>query len=102
MFDLESHVKSAVLDQEHLADVLRNNDDFDQKIRARIVELAEQGLIEIYTYRGEDILTLTRLEAIAVLQCQDNWCWETKARTKCLYFLAPVINHLGHAKYGTN
>lgn len=95
MFDLESHIKSAVLDQDHLADVLRKSDDLDQKIRTRIVELVEQGLIEIYTYRGEDIRTLPRLEAIAILECQENWCWETATGTKCLYFLAPVTNHYG-------
>lgn len=98
--NIENHIKSSLLDQSHLADLLVGEKGQDQKIKNRVYELVDLGLIEVYTYQGEEILTLPKMEAISIINHNENWLWVSKSEGKKLYFISPITNDSGELKYG--
>lgn len=98
----ENRIREAVLDQDHLADLLSGNEGIAQELRSRVVELLLQGRVELYTYAkgGQAVEVLSREDAVAVASEPKSWSWHTEAGTEQLYFLSPVKLESGGLAYG--
>jgi hypothetical protein len=100
--EIEEIVRSGVLDQDHLADLLLGHECMANEIRSRIVELIEQGKIELYTYEngGNAAITLEKAQALSIAKVPEHWSWRSASGKEQFYFLGPVKLSNGSLAYG--
>ena len=107
--DIEEHIKINVIEESHLADLLLGSAEYAEEmthyaeaIRMRVVELLEQGLIELYTYLDEPqrISTLDRETAVAIARDSKNWAWQSPSGRSQCYFVCTANLADGRPPYG--
>mgnify|MGYP001281100804 CR=1 FL=1 len=100
--NIEERIRASVLDQDHLADLLRGNEASAHAIMVRVIELLRDGRIELYTYAsggGVEVLDFNvALEIAANPKC---WSWRSEHDEEQLYFLSPVYLENGSLAYGS-
>ena len=102
--DIEEHIKTNVIEESHLADLILGPAEYAEAIRMRVVELLEQGLIELYTYLDEPrrISTLDRETAVALARDSKNWAWRSPSGHSQCYFVCTANLADGKPAYGFN
>lgn len=100
--NVEEHIRECILDQDHLADIVIGYESHVAAIQARVVELLDLGLVELYTYSTEQNgpVVLSKSNALAIARELQNWAWLSPSRQPQQYFLCPVKLADGRLAYG--
>lgn len=98
--EIENLIKESVLDQDHLADLLKGNEKHIAEIMNRVQELIRIEAIEIYTYEDDKIIVISKHKAEEVVSKKVNWSWKQPNETEENYFLSPIKRPDGSLVYG--
>jgi hypothetical protein len=86
--NLDEHIRTCILEEDHLADALIGQEPYAQKIRAELRRLVDSGDVALYTYDPDSSLRFfTKSESLSIMDNVENWAWQSPSGATQTFFL---------------